>query len=74
MSETTDEQPSFGDAMRELETILDRIEGEAVDLDELSGQVARAAELIKLCRDKIETTEEQVESIMADLKTDTDSA
>jgi exodeoxyribonuclease VII small subunit len=68
----TDEQPSFGDAMDELETILEHIEGESVDLDDLSGQVERAAKLIKLCRSKIETTEQQVESIMADLKTEED--
>lgn len=62
--------PTFGEAMEELETILETIEGESVDLDDLSGHVERAAELIKLCRGKIARTEEQVESIMADLKPD----
>lgn len=66
----TQEEPSFGDAMDELEEILETIEGESVDLDDLSGHVARAAELIKLCRGKIERTEEQVESIMSDLRSD----
>ncbi len=68
MSET--ETPSFGDAMNELETILEEIEGEAIDLDDLSGHVERAAELIKLCRGKIERTEAQVASIMDDLRPD----
>ncbi len=57
----------YGDAMRELEVILDEIEREDVDVDLLSKKVKRAAELIRVCRSKIHATRIEVEEIVAGL-------
>lgn len=57
----------YGEAMRELETILEEIEREDVDVDLLSSRVKRAAELIRLCRTRIEETQLEVEEIVAEL-------
>lgn len=62
--------PPFGDAMDELRVILGRLDRDDVDLDELSGLVERAAQLIRLCRKRIVTTELRVQEIIDDLDAD----
>lgn len=59
-----DDATPYRDAIAELETILEAIERDDVDLDVLAEKVARAAELIQLCRARIERTELQVKSII----------
>ena len=55
---------SFGDAMAELEAILERIEGEEVDVDRLAQELRRAAELLDVCRGKIRRAEVEVTQIV----------
>lgn len=62
----TDEIP-WADAIAELELILTRLDDDALDVDVLAAQVARAAELIGLCRDRIANTKLEVERIVGDL-------
>lgn len=57
----------WAEAIGELETILTRLEDDALDVDVLAAQVARAAELIGLCRDRIAGTKLEVERIVGDL-------
>lgn len=59
---------SFTEAMRELEAILARIEGEEVDLDRLATELGRAAELLELCRGKIRKAELEVAQIVQRLE------
>ena len=54
----------YSEAVLELNNILEDLESERVDVDELSVKVKRAVELIKLCREKIETTEFEVRKIV----------
>lgn len=58
----------YGDAMSELEGLLDEIDGDEVDLDELAIKVERASQLIGVCRGKIEQTEMQVKAIIEGLE------
>ncbi|MEL6181688.1 MAG: exodeoxyribonuclease VII small subunit [Myxococcota bacterium] len=60
----------YAEAMRELKTILEGIENEAIDLDELGVQVERAAELIRLCRGRIQHTEMRVRQVLTELNND----
>ena len=62
----------YGDAITELEAIVAALEDTDVDVDVLAGRVARAAELITLCRDRIARTRIEVERIVADLDVDRD--
>ena len=62
----------YGEALQELNQILDAIEDDRFDLDELGDKVGRAAELIQLCRHKIDATELQIQSIIDDLDDDQD--
>lgn len=54
-------------ASRELDAILNEIENGAADIDVLSERVARAAFLIKLCREKLTGTELEVKKVVDDL-------
>ena len=58
----------FGDALSELEDIVQRIETDNVDLDDLAGYVDRAAELVTFCRERIDATEHRVRSIIDGLQ------
>ena len=58
----------WADAIGELEQILTRLDDDALDVDVLAAQVARAAELIGLCRDRIARTKLEVERIVGDLE------
>jgi exodeoxyribonuclease VII small subunit len=64
---------SYGEAATRLEEILGRIEEGKVDIDELSGLVAEAAELVALCRGKIQAAEVQVKTITEQLERDLSS-
>lgn len=69
MTATADQPdaPGYADALRELDTILRELEGSDVDVDHLAERVARAAELITVCRDKITTAELQIRQVTVDL-------
>ena len=60
----------FSAAMDELQGILARLDSEEVDLDDLSELVERAAELIKLCRQRILSTDMRVREIIDQLADD----
>lgn len=64
----------YAEAVAELETILEGLEGDDLDVDHLAGEVARAAALIRECRDRIAATRFEVESIVADLHPDNPAA
>jgi exodeoxyribonuclease VII small subunit len=61
------EEIRWADAIAELEAILAKLDDDALDVDVLAAQVARASELIGLCRDRIARTKLDVERIVGDL-------
>jgi exodeoxyribonuclease VII small subunit len=62
----------YAAALSELERILAEIEDDAVDVDVLAVRVRRAAELLRVCRDRITAAREEVGQIVADLAPDAD--
>ncbi|HUW92593.1 MAG TPA: exodeoxyribonuclease VII small subunit [Bacteroidales bacterium] len=58
----------FNEAVRNIEEILRNIEEGEPDIDQLSVNVRKAAELIKICRTKLRETEEKIDGILKDLK------
>lgn len=66
MTDDTD-TPGYAEAVRELDTILRELEGSDVDVDHLAERVARAADLIALCRAKISAAQLRIEQVTADL-------
>lgn len=64
------EQLGFGAALEELEEILQRIEGEEIDIDDLAAELRRTAELLDLCRGKLRKAELEVSQIVQSLEKD----
>ena len=65
---------SFGEAMGELEGILERIEGDEIDIDELANHLGKAAALLELCRGKLRKAELEVTQIVQHLEEGDESA
>ena len=59
---------SYTDAFDELQIIVTEIESGEISVDELSDKVKRATELIRICKTKLTTTEENVNKILKDLE------
>ncbi|HXK81324.1 MAG TPA: exodeoxyribonuclease VII small subunit [Bacteroidales bacterium] len=55
---------SYNDAVDELEMILNQIENESLDVDQLTEKVKRAGYLIKECKKRLKTTEDEVNKIL----------
>ena len=52
-------------SIKELESIVRRMENDELDIDTLATQLKRAQTLIKSCRDKLTKTDEEIKSILA---------
>jgi exodeoxyribonuclease VII small subunit len=61
-------EPGYGEAMAELEAILDELEGDQLDVDLLAERVQRASELLKVCRARIARAQQDVDRIVSDLE------
>lgn len=59
---------NYEKAKAELETILEELERGEAGIDILAKQVKRAAELIRLCREKLKNTEREVEGLLDELE------
>lgn len=62
------EEMTYTKAFEELQQIVSRIEQGSISIDELSAQVKRAAELIKICQQKLKSTDENVQQILKELE------
>lgn len=61
------EKINYTEAYEELQTIVAEIEQGEISVDELSEKVKRAAMLIRICKQKLKTTEEDVNKILKEL-------
>jgi exodeoxyribonuclease VII small subunit len=57
-------QISYNEAVAEMELIISKIENQELDIDELSANVKRVAELLSFCKMKLKSTEEEVQKIL----------
>ena len=64
----SDASIGYGEAVAELEQILEQLERPDVDVDVLARQVQRAAELIRLCRERIAAARVEVETVVTELE------
>lgn len=66
-SDDTSDDLGYADALDELDAILRELEGSDVDVDRLADRVARAADLIALCRDRIGAARLRIDQVITDL-------
>jgi exodeoxyribonuclease VII small subunit len=59
---------TYNEAMAEVEEILEKIENEELDVDDLAEKVKRVSVLLKICKDKLLKTNEQVEQILKEME------
>jgi exodeoxyribonuclease VII small subunit len=55
----------YAEALVELESILESLEDDDVDVDELAERVQRASELIELCRERIGKAKLRIEEVVS---------
>jgi exodeoxyribonuclease VII small subunit len=53
-------------AFAELQAIVHKMENDELDLDQMSEQLKRAQQLIKVCRDKLTKTDEEIKRILSE--------
>ena len=54
----------YEEAIRQIEDIVERLENDEMDIDSLGTELKKAQKLIKLCKDKLTKTEEDVKKIL----------
>lgn len=57
---------SYEEAVTQLEDIVRKMENGDLDIDKMSKELKNAKELIKLCKDKLTKTEEEIKKILED--------
>lgn len=60
----TKEKMNYDAAVAEIEEILEKIEEGDLGVDELAEKVERVSRLLKLCRDRLKSTEAQINLIL----------
>ena len=60
------EETKYEAAYAELQTIVHRMENDELDIDQMSEQLKRAQQLIKLCKDKLTKADEEIKKILAE--------
>lgn len=55
----------YEQAVAELEKIVAQMESGELDLDALTSKLKRAQELIKMCKDRLTKTDEEIQKILS---------
>ena len=55
---------TYTEAMKRLEAIVARIEGDELDIDELGDNLKEAQKLIKYCRDKLYKADVEIKKML----------
>lgn len=62
------EEVKYEDAVRQLEEIVRKMENNELDIDQLTEQLKAAQRLVKLCKDRLTKTDEEIKKILEDGK------
>ncbi len=54
----------YEEAVRQLETIVDKLESNELGIDQLSTELKKAQQLIKLCKDKLTKTDDEIKKLL----------
>lgn len=55
-------------ALSQLEEIVERLENNQLGIDEMTAQLKKAQQLIKLCKDRLTKTDEEIQKILGEGK------
>lgn len=60
------ENIKYEEAVAEIEDIVKKMENNQLDIDSMTEKLKRAQSLIKLCKDKLTKTNEEINNILND--------
>ena len=60
----TKQELKYEDAVRQLETIVDKLASNALGIDQLSSELKKAQQLIKLCKEKLTKTDNEIKKLL----------
>lgn len=60
---------NYEEAVAQIETIVRKMENDQLDVDSMTEQLKKAQELIRLCKDKLTKTDEEIQKILGDERT-----
>lgn len=62
------EKFSYEKAVLEIEKIIEEIETDTIDIDKVSEKVKKATALIKKCKNKLTSTQKEVDDLLAEME------
>ncbi len=63
-----DKQLTYNQAVAQLEAIVARMQSDDCDIDKLSAYTRRALELLRLCKEKLTATDEEIKKCLEELQ------
>ena len=57
----------YEQALTQLEEIVGQMENDELNIDELGEQLKKAQKLVKLCKDKLTKTDEEIKKILTEM-------
>jgi exonuclease VII small subunit len=57
----------YEQALTQLEEIVEQMENDELNIDELGEQLKKAQKLVKLCKDKLTKTDEEIKKILTEM-------
>ena len=58
------EEFKYEEAVRQLESIVEKLENDELNIDSMSENLKKAQKLIKLCKDKLIKTDDEINKIL----------
>jgi exodeoxyribonuclease VII small subunit len=59
---------TYKEAVSEIEEILEKLENDELDIDELAVKVKRVSVLLRYCKEKLTTTDKEIQSVIDNLE------
>lgn len=56
----------YAEAVARLEKIVEKVENDELDIDQLSSELKQAKELVKLCKDKLTTADNEIKELLSE--------
>ncbi len=66
--ENSEEKMTYTGAISELEKIVREMQSDSCSIDNLSALTTRSLKLLKFCKSKLQTTDEELKKILAELE------
>ena len=54
----------YEEAVRQLEAIVNKMENGELDIDSMAAQLKQAQELVKLCKQKLKRTDNEIQNLL----------